>query len=181
MNYVILAILFFLSGFFMKLSDDACDVGNDKPLAIAFGVLCAIVSAFATISSKSAACIFIGILIGNLLAFKVDGSHHIITLILFVVISLVMGIPDLSLVILLICIFSALLDEVGHELISNLTQNKFLNYFFEYRFAMKVTIFLLAICGVFNIMYFVFFILFEFAYVAAQSISDNGLFEKIKL
>ncbi len=30
-------------------------------------------------------------------------------------------------VILLICIFSALLDEVGHELISNLTENKFLN------------------------------------------------------
>ena len=148
----------------MKLSDDACDVGDDKSLAIALGLLCAITSAFATVSSASAAYIFIGILIGNLLALKVDGIHHIITLVLFVLISLVMGIPELSVVILLICIFSALLDEVGHELISNLTENKFLNYFFEYRCAMKVAIFLLAVCGVFNIFFFVLFILFEFAY-----------------
>ena len=148
----------------MKLSDDACDVGDDKSLAIALGLLCAITSAFATVSSASAAYIFIGILIGNLLALKVDGIHHIITLVLCVLISLVMGIPELSVVILLICIFSALLDEVGHELISNLTENKFLNYFFEYRCAMKVAIFLLAVCGVFNIFFFVLFILFEFAY-----------------
>ena len=94
----------------MKLSDDACDVGDDKSLAIALGLLCAITSAFATVSSASAAYIFIGILIGNLLALKVDGIHHIITLVLFVLISLVMGIPELSVVILLICIFSALLD-----------------------------------------------------------------------
>ena len=142
----------------MKLSDDACDVGDDKSLAIALGMLCAITSAFATVSSASAAYIFIGILIGNLLALKVDGIHHIITLVLFVLISLVMSIPELSVVILLICIFSALLDEVGHELISNLTENKFLNYFFEYRCVMKVAIFLLAVCGVFNIIFFVLFI-----------------------
>ena len=81
MSYVILAVLFFLSGFFMKLSDDACDIGEDKSLAIALGILCAITSAFATVSSASAACIFIGILIGNLLALKVDGIHHILSLI----------------------------------------------------------------------------------------------------
>ena len=162
----------------MKLSDDACDVGDDKSLAIALGLLCAITSAFATVSSASAAYIFIGILIGNLLALKVDGIHHIITLVL---ISLVMCIPELSVVILLICIFSALLDEVGHELISNLTENKFLNYFFEYRCAMKVAIFLLAVCGVFNIFFFVLFILFEFAYLVAGSISENGLFKKSRI
>ncbi len=180
MSYVILAVLFFLSGFFMKLSDDACDVGGDKSLAIVFGVLCGVVSAFATVSSASAACIFIGILVGNLLAFKVDGIHHIITLILFVIISLILGIPELNLIILLFCIFAALLDEIGHELISNLTSDKFLNYFFEYRCAMKVAIFLLAICGVFNIWFFVLFILFEFAYLVAQSLSDNGLFTKTR-
>ena len=155
----------------MKLSDDACDIGDDKSLAIALGILCAITSAFATVSSASAACIFIGILIGNLLALKVDGIHHIITLILFVLISLIMGIPELNLVILLICIFSALLDEVGHEL----------NCFFEYRFAMKVAIFLLALCGIFNIWFFVLFILFEFAYLIAGSISENGLFKKSRI
>ena len=116
MSYVILAVLFFL-----KLSDDACDIGDDKSLAIALGILCAITSAFATVSSASAACIFIGILIGNLLALKVDGFHHIITLILFVLISLIMGIPELL------------------------------------------------------------FILFEFAYLIAGSISENGLFKKSRI
>ena len=162
----------------MKLSDDACDIGSDKSLAIVLGILCAITSAFATVSSASAACIFLGILIGNLLALKVDGIHHIITLLVFVIISLILGIPELNLAILLLCIFAALLDEVGHELISNLTSDKFLNYFFEYRCVMKVVIFLLAICGVFNMWFFVFFILFEFAYLAGGSISQNGLFEK---
>ena len=135
----------------------------------------------ALVTKEVYSSLFIGILIGNLLALKVDGIHHIITLVLFVLISLVMGIPELSAVILLICIFSALLDEVGHELISNLTENKFLNYFFEYRCAMKVAIFLLAVCGVFNIFFFVLFILFEFAYLVAGSISENGLFKKSRI
>ena len=62
-----------------------------------------------------------------------------------------------------------------------LTENKFLNYFFEYRCAMKVAIFLLAVCGVFNIFFFVLFILFEFAYLVAGSISENGLFKKSRI
>ncbi len=45
---------------------------------------------------------------------------------------------------------------------------------------MKVAIFLLAVCGVFNIFFFVLFILFEFAYLVAGSISENGLFKKVE-
>ena len=162
----------------MKLSDDAVDINDNMELGIIFGVLCALSSVFATISSTPAAYIFIGILIGNLLALKVDGIHHIITLLLFVGLSLLLGIPELNVIILLICIFAALLDEVGHELINNLTQNKFINLFFEYRFVMKIVIFLLAICDVFNIIHFIFFILFEFAYLASESISQSELFKK---
>lgn len=161
----------------MKLSDDAVDIDDNMGLGIVFGVLCALSSVFATVSSTPAAYIFIGILVGNLLALKVDGIHHIITLLLFVGLGLLLGIPELNVIILLICIFAALLDEVGHELISKLTQNKFINLFFEYRFVMKIIILLLAICGVFNIIHFVFFILFEFAYLASGSISQSGLFK----
>lgn len=46
---------------------------------------------------------------------------------------------------------------------------------------MKVAIFLLAVCGVFNIFFFVLFILFEFAYLVAGSISENGLFKKSRI
>lgn len=151
----------------MKYSDDLYDVKHNLTFATVFGVFCGIASALASVYSIEAAYIFIAILIGNLIALKVDGLHHIITLILFIVILLIGGIPDMSLVVLLICILAAFSDEVGHELISKVTQNKFLNLFFEYRFVMKVVILLLAVCGVFNIWIFVCFILFEISYVTA--------------
>lgn len=165
MDGIILAILFLLSGFFMKYSDDLFDVNNDVVMASAVGVLCGLASAFAAIGDVGAAYIFIAIPIGNLIALKVDGVHHIITLAVFIVICLIAGIPEISLVVLLICILGTLADEVGHELISTVTDNVFLNLFFEYRFVLKIVILLLAICGAFNIMVFVYFLIFEVAYL----------------
>lgn len=149
----------------MKYSDDLFDVNNDVVMASAVGVLCSLASAFAAIGDVGAAYIFIAIPIGNLIALKVDGVHHIITLAVFIVICLIAGIPEISLVVLLICILGTLADEVGHELISTVTDNVFLNLFFEYRFVLKIVILLLAICGAFNIMVFVYFLIFEVAYL----------------
>ena len=157
----------------MKYSDDLYDVKHNLTFATVFGVFCGIASALASVYSIEAAYIFIAILIGNLIALKVDGIHHIITLIIFIVILLIGGIPDMNLVVLLICILAAFSDEVGHELISKVTQNKFLNLFFEYRFVMKVVILLLAVCGVFNIWIFVCFILFEISYVTAGILFES--------
>ncbi|MBQ2652668.1 MAG: hypothetical protein IJF83_03865 [Methanobrevibacter sp.] len=173
MSYIILALLFILSGFFMKFSDDLFDVNDNLAFASVFGVFCGIASALASVYSFEAAYIFLAILIGNLIALKVDGMHHIITLIIFIVILLVGGIPDLSLVVLLICILAALSDEIGHELISKVTQNKFLNLFFEYRFVMKIVILLLAVCGVFDFWIFLCFILFEISYETAGILFES--------
>lgn len=170
MSYIILALLFILSGFFMKYSDDLFDINHNLAYASIFGILCGVASGLATIYSIEAAYIFIGILIGNLIAFKVDGIHHLITLIFFIIVLLIGGIPQLSFTVLLICIFAAFLDEVGHELICNITENKFLNLFFEYRCVMKVVILLLAVCGVFNIWIFVCFLMFELSYEFARII-----------
>lgn len=173
MNYIILAILFLLSGFFMKYSDDLYDVDKNLTVASIFGILCGVASGLASIYSAEATYIFISILIGNIIALKVDGLHHVISLIIFVIIMLIGGIPDLSLVILLICILAILSDEVGHEMIGNITRNRFLNLFFEYRFVMKIVVLLLAVCGVFNIWAFVCFIIFEISYVAAGIVFEN--------
>ncbi|MDO5849360.1 MAG: hypothetical protein Q4P18_07485 [Methanobrevibacter sp.] len=164
MYYEILAVLFALSGFFMKFSDDAYDVSNNKQYAAIIGIFCAITSAIATVINVGAAYIFIGILIGNLIAFKVDGVHHVITLVLFIIFVIIGGIPSLSIAVLLICILSALTDEIGHEWVPKKISNKYVNLFFEYRFTMKVVIFLLAIFGAFSIWVFVCFLLFEIAY-----------------
>ena len=88
-------------------------------------------------------------------------------MIVFLAVLLVAGIPDLSLVILLICILGIISDEIGHELIPTRTENRFLNLFFEYRFVMKIVVFLLAVCGMFDIWIFICFILFEMSYVGA--------------
>lgn len=157
----------------MKYSDDFVDVNHDVKLATVSGILCAIASAVAAVSDVGAAYIFIAILVGNLLALKVDGVHHLITLIVFTVICLVYGIGVLSYVVLLICILAALSDEVGHEMISKVTDNVFLNLFFEYRFVMKIVVFLLAICGVFDVLILICFIAFELSYVIAGIIFEK--------
>lgn len=157
----------------MKFSDDMFDVNGDVRLASSMGILCGIASGFATVYSIDAAYIFIAILIGNLLALKVDGIHHIITLAVFVLICIIFGIPELNIIVLLICILSALSDEIGHELISKVTENQFLNLFFEYRFVMKVVILLLAISGIFNVWIFVCFISFEIAYEFAGIVFEK--------
>ena len=157
----------------MKYSDDLYDINHNLTFSTVFGILCAIASVAAAVYNIDAAYIFISILIGNLIALKVDGIHHIITLIVFLVVLLVVGIPDLRLVILLICILASLGDEIGHELIPNRTENRFLNLFFEYRFVMKIVVFLLAVCGVFDIWIFVCFILFELSYVGAGIVFER--------
>ena len=72
MHHIILGLLFLLSGFFMKLSDDYSDINKDLKLASLTGILCAIASFLATVYDVDAACILIGILIGNFLVLKVD-------------------------------------------------------------------------------------------------------------
>ena len=157
----------------MKYSDDLYDVNHDIKLASVFGILCAIASAVATVGDVGAAYIFIAILIGNLIALKVDGVHHLITLIVFIVICLMYGVGELNFVVLLICILAALGDEIGHEMISKVTANEFLNLFFEYRFVMKIAVFLLAICGAFNVLIFICFIIFELAYLCGGMVFEK--------
>ena len=159
----------------MKISDDYFDVDNNVLLASIFGVFCALASAMATVNYMGAAYIFIAIIIGNLLALKIDGIHHVITMLVFIIICLISGIPNLSLVVLLICVLCALGDEIGHENISKVTDNAFLNLFFEYRFLMKVILLLLVLFNVFEWPVFVLFILFEVSYLLG-----GFVFERLK-
>ena len=62
---------------------------------------------------------------------------------------------------------SALLDEIGHEKIGSITNNKYINLFFEYRCVMKVVILILALFGAFGFEVFLLFLLFELSYELA--------------
>jgi hypothetical protein len=177
-NFLTIAILYSLSGFLMKLSDDEYDEKSNKIIAIVIGILCAVAIAYLSVNNIDASYIFIGILIGSLLSFKIDGIHHIVTLITFLLLLFIWGVPSLNLATLGFCGASALIDELGNDNEKIYKKNKLFKVFFEYRFTMKIAIFILAILGfiqsfiifhIANIDFlsfstFFYFLLFEISY-----------------
>ena len=171
-----LALSYFFSGFFMKLSDDEYDEKSNKTMAIILGIICGLFTAFACSIDLDAACIFIAILIGNILALKVDGIHHIATMASFLIAFIIFGLPSftfLSIITIIICMIGAIIDELGNDNEKIYAKSKFLEYFFDYRFALKVVILLLVLIGLLNIWSFIYFLCFEIAYEIARV-----LFEK---
>ena len=78
----------------MKLSDDEYDEKSNKAIAILLGIVCGLFTAYACSIDLDAACIFIAILIGNILALKVDGIHHIATMASFIIAFLFLGLQS---------------------------------------------------------------------------------------
>ncbi|MBO7731647.1 MAG: hypothetical protein J6S67_03825 [Methanobrevibacter sp.] len=182
-----LALSYFFSGFFMKLSDDEYDEESKKIKAIFLGIICGLFTAYACSIDLDAACIFIAILIGNILAFKVDGVHHVATMASFVIAFLLLGLPSftyLSIITIIICMIGAIIDELGNDNEQIYSKSKFLEYFFEYRFALKVVILLLVLIGLLNIWSFIYFLCFEIAYEIArvffEKMSERGKNRKTK-
>jgi len=198
LNYIILAILYSISGFLMKFSDDEYDEKSNKFLAVVIGIICGITIAFLASNNIDASYIFIGILIGTALSFKIDGIHHIATLLVFLIFYIIWGIfnpngsilANLSLITLLICIISAFIDEIGNDNIYIYERSNFFKFFFDYRFTMKLAILILAIFGYyqsltgFSIPFIeflsfstlIFFILFELSYELANLIFNKYFF-----
>ena len=171
-----LALSYFFSGFFMKLSDDEFDEKSNKAIAIVLGIVCGLFTAYACSIDLDAACIFIAILVGNILALKVDGIHHIATMASFIIAFLFLGLQSftyLSIITIIICMIGAIIDEIGNDNEKIYSKSKFLEYFFDYRFALKVVILLLVLIGLLNIWSFIYFLCFEIAYEIARV-----LFEK---
>lgn len=189
MNIIISSILYLLSGFLMKLADDQYDEFNNKKLAIIFGILCGIIIAILSSSSIDAAYLFFAILIGNLVAFKVDGIHHILTLASFLIVIYFLGFPVLNIVLLAICTIAAFVDEIGNDNEKIAKKSNFLKLFFDYRCFMKLVVLLLSLLGLqeiytglsFSFMPFfapetiILFMFFETAYEIAGKIGKDYL------
>ena len=171
-----LALSYFFSGFFMKLSDDEYDEKSNKAIAILLGIVCGLFTAYACSIDLDAACIFIAILVGNILALKVDGIHHIATMASFIIAFLFLGLQSftyLSIITIIICMIGAIIDEIGNDNEKIYSKSKFLEYFFDYRFALKVVILLLVLIGLLNIWSFIYFLCFEIAYEIARVLFEN--------
>lgn len=160
----------------MKLSDDEYDEKSNKAIAIVLGIVCGLFTAYACSIDLDASCIFIAILIGNILALKVDGIHHIATMVSFVMAFLLLGLPSftyLSIITIIICMIGAIIDELGNDNEKIYAKSKFFEYFFDYRFALKVVILLLVLIGLLNIWSFIYFLCFEIAYEIARVFFEN--------
>lgn len=171
-------ILYSLSGFLMKLSDDAYDKKKNITLAVFAGIFCGLFIGYLAVTSADAACIFIAILIGTLLSLKVDSLNHIAALLLFVLIIVYIGIPNIGIVTLLFCSFAAFLDEIGNDN-KWIKNKKKIKRFFKYRFSLKITVMIFAVLGLLQNMFpalripgvqyflfqtFIYFILFDLFY-----------------
>ena len=160
----------------MKLSDDEYDEKSSIFSAVLLGIICGAFTAYACSIDLDAACIFIAILIGNILALKVDGIHHVATMASFVIAFLLLGLPSftyLSISTIIICMIGAIIDELGNDNEKIYAKSKFLEYFFDYRFALKVVILLLVLIGLLNIWSFIYFLCFEIAYEIARVFFEN--------
>jgi hypothetical protein len=174
-----LELLFYpLSGFFMKVSDDAHDQKQDKLLGILAAMICGFSIGYLAVISADAACIFLAILFGTVAAWKVDCLNHIISLLIFVGIILVLGFPTLGLLTLAVCSIAAFFDEIGNDS-KWASKKKYLREFFRYRFALKIAIFVFTVMGMLAPLYpyihivgvqyfapltFIGFLMFEISY-----------------
>jgi hypothetical protein len=150
MEIILIMVLFAISGFLMKISDDAFDEKGDKLFATITGILCGFIIGLLVVNSIEAAYIFFAILLGTLFSKKIDGLHHIITLLTFILVAFIFGIPQMALYTLIICSLAAYIDEIGNDNPKLSKKSYFLEIFFKYRFAMKLTILGLVILGIYS-------------------------------
>ncbi len=193
------AICFALSGYFMKTSDEYIDEKDNLPLAVITGILCVFFTLLVCSYNGDAACIFISILVGTALAFKVDSINHIISAILFIIILYLIGIPHFSWLCLVICIIAAYLDEKGNDFADEKEENmKYLSNLdklLKYRYVLKISVFVLSLLTLIKIiipntfldgfLFFepitiVYFYLFDLCYEFSNELTDrfNDLFQR---
>lgn len=173
-------LLYLLSGFLMKIADDAADKGDRKFFGILTGSLCGISIGVLITISLDATYIFFGIFIGTLIAGKIDNINHFLAAGFFLIIVLIRGIPSLEPATLLICTLAAFLDEIGNENQWIYKRSDFLRVFFHYRFALKIAILILAIFPLISDLpiqslrwySFFFFLFFELAYEITGRVDD---------
>jgi hypothetical protein len=181
------ALIYFLSGFLMKISDDSHDLKNNNSLALGSGMISVACIGYLAVTYSDATTIFLAILLGTLLSGKVDQLGHLVTLLVFLGILAIFGIPTIGIMSLAICTIAAWLDEIvnGSKILKKkkFEGNKPIEFFLQYRPALKIAVFLLVVLGGLPISYsgldffqpltFIYFMLFDLAYEIAGSRFDS--------
>lgn len=185
--------LYALSGFFMKISDDMHDKKNNMLLGMLAGILCGLFLGYLVTVSIDAAYIFFGVFIGTFLAKKINCINHVVTAVVFLITALLLGFPTIGVGTLIICSIAAYIDEIGNDNKRIYEKSKILETFFEYRFALKTVILVLAVFGIIQNFYpafniygihflgiqtFLYFLLFELSYELA-GLKFDAIYDRV--
>lgn len=176
-------LLYPLSGFLMKLADDAEDECGRPVTGLVAGMLCGLAVGALAVSNIEAAYIFLGIFAGTLLSLKIDCMSHIAAAAVFLTVLLLNGFPQIALPTLALCALAAYIDEWGNDNPRVYEKGRFFRLFFEYRFSLKIAIFILVIASLtgvsifygFHFLTLLYFLLFEAAYEVTGRFSQNLL------
>lgn len=171
MSFLIL-IPGFLSGSLIKLTDDIEDKNLLRKLyAIPCGLAYGLLMGYLMISDTDVAILFGGIIVGNLVAGKINSIGHYFGLGAILVVIFLYGIK-LPLLVLPVAVLAAL-DETGDLL----HIPKFLELIFKYRLVLKVGILVLVALNMLGLNALIVLLAFDAAYILIDRITQRAAHE----
>jgi hypothetical protein len=117
----------------------------------------------------------LGTALGLILTGKIDHPAFVVGIFGFIVIIVtltIMGtleIADTSIYIIPFAFIGCYTDEIGHEKMSEKTQPKYLKFFFEHRFALKVAATICTVIGFAQFIHLIAFFCFDITYDVTAS------------
>ena len=162
LSYIIQLISFLAAGFALKYLD-FCSERKNKcflPFVLALGlnILC---MSF----HKDALSWIIGMCFGVFIAKKIDNIYLFAGFIGMIVSALILAQSlGFSLLVFLVFVFFTWLDEMLHENAEKLAKNRYLGLFFKYRFTLRIASLCLVLLSIFNLFYFITFLVWDVGY-----------------
>lgn len=173
---------FLILGGGIKYIDAAYDDKTfNKKLALAIAPVLGILWAYTMLINEVAATILFAVLLGVLLKGKIDNRAHLVGLLIIFGVIFLMGVELLFLPLIFLAA-AALLDEVGNDVVDynkkylkskNKLLHKFLIYFFDQRWLLKIAVLCIALVGIIPLYFFLAILLFDYAYLIVHWYSQS--------
>jgi hypothetical protein len=169
-----------LIGAGIKYVDAAFDDETfNKKLAIIIAPIIAMVIVYAMFVNSVSATILLAVVIGVLFTGKIDNIAHILGVVVIFPFIYLLGIEFLFIP-LGILVLGGIIDELGNDFIDKRKDKftmgpvyqKFLMYFFEHRWTLKIVILGFILLGLFPWYFFFAMFLFDYAYLSVSLFSD---------
>lgn len=162
-----------LLGAGIKYIDDAFDEKRfNKKIALAIAPLLGILWAYTMLIDRISATILLAVVCGVLFKGKIDNHAHLAGLLAILIIIILAGVELMILPLIFLASF-ALLDEVGNDVIDYNKKyfngdrywHKFVRYFFDQRWLLKIAIFGFVLLGIIPYYFLLAMLLFDGAYL----------------